>query len=157
MLFKGTVRDNMKWGKKNATDEEIVAALKVAQIYDVISEKGGLDFEIEQNGSNLSGGQKQRLPVARAIVRQPEILILDDSSSALDYATEARLRDAIYNLSYNPTVFIVSQRASSVLSADCILVLDDGECVGFGTHDQLLQNCEVYREIYTSQFGKEAI
>ncbi len=157
VLFKGTVRDNMKWGKKNATDEEIVAALKVAQIYDVISEKGGIDFEIEQNGSNLSGGQKQRLSVARAIVRQPEILILDDSSSALDYATEARLRDAIYNLSYNPTVFIVSQRASSVLSADCILVLDDGECVSFGTHDQLLQNCEVYREIYTSQFGKEAI
>lgn len=157
VLFKGTVRDNMKWGKKDATDEEIISALKVAQIYDVIADKGGLDFEIEQNGSNLSGGQKQRLSVARAIVRQPEILILDDSSSALDYATEAKLRDEIYNLSYNPTVFIVSQRASSVISADNILVLDDGACVGFGTHNQLLENCEVYREIYTSQFGKEAV
>lgn len=157
VLFKGTVRDNMKWGKRDATDEEIISALKVAQIYDVIADKGGLDFEIEQNGSNLSGGQKQRLSVARAIVRQPEILILDDSSSALDYATEAKLRDEIYNLSYNPTVFIVSQRASSVISADNILVLDDGECVGFGTHNQLLENCEVYREIYTSQFGKEAV
>lgn len=157
VLFKGTVRDNMKWGKKDATDEEIISALKAAQIYDVIADKGGLDFEIEQNGSNLSGGQKQRLSVARAIVRQPEILILDDSSSALDYATEAKLRDEIYNLSYNPTVFIVSQRASSVISADNILVLDDGECVGFATHNQLLENCEVYREIYTSQFGKEAV
>lgn len=157
VLFKGTVRDNMKWGKRDATDEEIISALKVAQVYDVIADKGGLDFEIEQNGSNLSGGQKQRLSVARAIVRQPEILILDDSSSALDYATEAKLRDEIYNLSYNPTVFIVSQRASSVISADNILVLDDGECVGFGTHNQLLENCEVYREIYTSQFGKEAV
>lgn len=157
VLFKGTVRDNMKWGKRDATDEEIISALKVAQIYDVIADKGGLDFEIEQNGSNLSGGQKQRLSVARAIVRQPEILILDDSSSALDYATEAKLRDEIYNLSYNPTVFIVSQRASSVISADNILVLDDGACVGFGTHNQLLENCEVYREIYTSQFGKEAV
>lgn len=157
VLFKGTVRENMKWGKKDATDEEIISALKVAQIYDVIAEKGGLDFEIEQNGSNLSGGQKQRLSVARAIVRQPEILILDDSSSALDYATEARLREEIYNLSYNPTVFIVSQRASSVISADSILVLDDGECVGLGTHSELLESCEVYREIYTSQFGKEAV
>lgn len=157
VLFKGTVRDNMKWGKKDATDEEIISALKVAQIYDVIADKGGLDFEIEQNGSNLSGGQKQRLSVARAIVRQPEILIFDDSSSALDYATEAKLRDEIYNLSYNPTVFIVSQRTSSVISADNILVLDDGACVGFGTHNQLLENCEVYREIYTSQFGKEAV
>lgn len=157
VLFKGTVRDNMKWGKKDATDEEIISALKAAQIYDVIADKGGLDFEIEQNGSNLSGGQKQRLSVARAIVRQPEILILDDSSSALDYATEAKLRDEIYNLSYNPTVFIVSQRASSVISADNILVLDDGERVGYGTHNQLLENCEVYREIYTSQFGKEAV
>ncbi len=157
VLFKGTVRNNMKWGKKDAADDEIIAALKIAQVYDVIAEKGGLDFEIEQNGSNLSGGQKQRLSVARAIVRQPEILILDDSSSALDYATEARLREEIYNLSYNPTVFIVSQRTSSVISADYILVLDDGECVGFGTHNTLLENCEVYREIYTSQFGKEAI
>lgn len=157
VLFKGTVRDNMKWGKKDAADEEIIEALKIAQVYDVIQEKGGLDFEIEQNGSNLSGGQKQRLSVARAIVRQPEILVLDDSSSALDFATEARLREEIYKLSYNPTVFIVSQRASSVMGADKILVLDDGECVGSGSHSELLENCEVYKEIYTSQFGKEAV
>lgn len=157
VLFKGTVRDNMKWGKKDAADEEIVEALKIAQVYDVIQEKGGLDFEIEQNGSNLSGGQKQRLSVARAIVRKPDILILDDSSSALDFATESRLREEIYNLSYNPTVFIVSQRASSVMSADTIIVLDDGECVGLGCHNELLENCEVYKEIYTSQFGKEAV
>jgi ABC-type multidrug transport system fused ATPase/permease subunit len=155
VLFKGTVRDNMKWGKKDATDEEIIEALKIAQVYDVITEKGGLDFQIEQNGSNLSGGQKQRLSVARAIVRKPQILILDDSSSALDFATEARLREQIYSLPYNPTVFIVSQRASSVMSADNILVLDDGVCVGSGSHNDLLNNCEVYKEIYTSQFGKE--
>lgn len=157
VLFKGTVRDNMKWGKKDATDDEIANALKVAQIYDVIMEKGGLDFQIEQGGANLSGGQKQRLSVARAIVRQPEILVLDDSSSALDFATEAKLRDEIYNLPYNPTVFIVSQRASSVMSADNIIVLDDGCCVGIGKHHTLLENCDVYREIYTSQFGKEAV
>lgn len=155
VLFKGSVRDNMKWGKMDATDDEIIEALKIAQVYDVIEEKGGLDFAIEQNGANLSGGQKQRLSVARAIVRKPEILILDDSSSALDFATEARLREEIYNLSYKPTVFIVSQRASSVMSADNILVLDDGECVGSGTHSELLSECEVYQEIYTSQFGKE--
>lgn len=154
-LFKGSVRDNMKWGKKDATDDEILSALKAAQVYDVIEEKGGLDFEIAQNATNLSGGQKQRLSVARALVRKPEILILDDSSSALDFATEARLRDEIYSLDYNPTVFIVSQRASSVMSANQIIVLDDGECVGIGTHDYLLQNCTVYNEIYTSQFGKE--
>ncbi|MGN0521857.1 MAG: ABC transporter ATP-binding protein, partial [Eubacterium sp.] len=155
VLFKGTVRDNMKWGKKDASDEEITEALKKAQVYDVIEDKGGLDFNIEQNGSNLSGGQKQRLSVARALVRRPEILILDDSSSALDFATESRLREEIYSLSYKPTVFIVSQRASSVMSADEILVLDDGVCVGKGTHSYLLDNCEVYNEIYTSQFGKE--
>ncbi len=154
-LFKGTVRDNMKWGKKDASDGEIIEALKQAQIYDNIAEKGGLDFEIEQNGANLSGGQKQRLSVARALVRRPDILILDDSSSALDYATEARLREAIYSLFYKPTVFIVSQRASSVMSADKIIVLDDGECVGAGTHSELLENCEVYSEIYSSQFEKE--
>ena len=155
VLFKGTVRDNMKWGKKDATDEEIITALTQAQIYDTIESKGGLDYFIEQNGSNLSGGQKQRLAVARALVRKPEILVLDDSSSALDFATEARLREAIYNLDYPVTVFIVSQRASSVMSADNILVLDDGKCVGQGTHSQLLQNCHVYQEIYSSQFGKE--
>ena len=145
----------MKWGKKDASDEEIIEALKQAQIYDIISEKGGLDFEIEQNGANLSGGQKQRLSVARALVRKPDILILDDSSSALDYATEARLREAIYSLPYKPTVFIVSQRASSVMGADKIIVLEDGECVGLGTHNELLEVCEVYNEIYSSQFEKE--
>lgn len=155
VLFKGTVRDNMRWGKKDASDNEIIAALKGAQIYDTINEKGGLDFFIEQNGSNLSGGQKQRLSVARALVRQPEILILDDSSSALDFATEARMREVIYSLDYKPTVFIVSQRASSVMSADKIIVLDDGECVGMGTHKQLLEDCGVYQEIYYSQFEKE--
>lgn len=156
VLFKGTVRDNMKWGKKDASDDEIIDALKKAQIYDIIADKGGLDFNIAQNGANLSGGQKQRLSVARALVRKPEILILDDSSSALDFATEARLREEIYNLTYKPTVFIVSQRASSVMSADKIIVLDDGHCVGLGTHSQLLENCDVYKEIYSSQFGKEA-
>lgn len=155
VLFKGTVRDNMRWGKRDATDDEIICALKQAQIYDIIMEKGGLDFVITQNGGNLSGGQKQRLSVARALVAQPDILILDDSSSALDFATEAKLRNEIYNLPYNPTVFIVSQRASSVMSADKIIVLDDGYCVGCGTHSQLLENCEVYNEIYSSQFGKE--
>ena len=155
VLFKGTVRDNMKWGKKDAADDEIIDALKKAQIYDIIADKGGLDFDIAQNGANLSGGQKQRLSVARALVRKPEILILDDSSSALDFATEARLREEIYNLTYDPTVFIVSQRASSVMSADKIIVLDDGQCVGLGTHSQLLESCDVYKEIYASQFGKE--
>lgn len=155
-LFKGTVRDNLLWGNKNATDDEMRAALKDAQVLDTINEKGGLDAEIKQNGANFSGGQKQRLSVARALVRKPEILILDDSSSALDFATEAAMRKAILNLSYMPTVFIVSQRASSVMFADQIIVLDDGECVGCGTHADLLNNCEVYREIYESQFQKEA-
>ncbi len=155
-LFKGTVRDNLLWGNKNATDDEMRAALKDAQVLDTINEKGGLDAEIKQNGANFSGGQKQRLSVARALVRKPEILILDDSSSALDFATEAAMRKAILNLSYKPTVFIVSQRASSVMFADQIIVLDDGECVGCGTHADLLNNCDVYREIYESQFQKEA-
>lgn len=156
VLFKGTVRENLKWGNKNAADDEMNEALKNAQVLDTIKEKGGLDAEIKQNGANLSGGQKQRLSVARALVRKPEILVLDDSSSALDFATEAAMRKAVLNLSYDPTVFIVSQRASSVMFADCIIVLDDGICVGLGTHDELLKNCEVYREIYDSQFSKEA-
>lgn len=155
VLFKGTVRDNLLWGNKNATDEEMNEALKNAQILDTINEKGGLDAEIKQNGANLSGGQKQRLSVARALVRKPEILVLDDSSSALDFATEAAMRKAILNLSYKPTVFIVSQRASSVMFADLIIVLDDGICVGCGKHADLLNNCDVYREIYESQFPKE--
>ena len=157
VLFKGSVRNNIKWGKKNATDEEIIEALKLAQIYDMIADKGGLDFEIEQGGSNLSGGQKQRLSIARALVKKPEILIFDDSTCALDYQTESMLRENIYNLPYKPTVFIVSQRASSVMSANRILVLDDGMCVGNATHQELLDTCDVYNEIYTSQFGREAI
>ena len=155
-LFKGTVRENLLWGNKNATDSEMLEALKAAQIYDTIIEKGGLDAEIKQNAANLSGGQKQRLSVARALVRKPEILILDDSASALDFATEAAMRKAVLNLPYDPTVFIVSQRASSVMFADVILVLEDGECVGIGKHNELLENCDVYREIYESQFEKEA-
>lgn len=157
VLFKGTVRDNIRWGKKDASDEQINSALQKAQILDIINDKGGLDFMVKQNGSNLSGGQKQRLSVARALVREPEILILDDSFSALDFATEAKLREEIYSLSYNPTVFIVSQRASSVMSADKIIVLEDGVCVGVGTNEELLKTCDVYKEIYTSQFGREAV
>lgn len=156
VLFKGTVRDNLLWGNKEATDDDMIEALKNAQVYDTILEKGGLDAEIKQNGANLSGGQKQRFSVARALVRKPQILVLDDSSSALDFATEAAMRKAILSLNYKPTVFIVSQRASSVMFADLIIVLDDGECVGCGKHDELLENCEVYREIYDSQFVKEA-
>ncbi len=155
-LFKGTVRDNLKWGREDADDAEMLLALKQAQILDTVNEKGGLDAEIEQNGSNLSGGQKQRLSVARALVRKPEILVFDDSSSALDFATEAAMRKEILSLNYDPTVFIVSQRASSVMSADKIIVLDDGETVGIGTHNELLKNCAVYKEIYDSQFGEEA-
>lgn len=154
-LFKGTVRDNLKWGSESASDEEMLAALSQAQILDSVNEKGRLNAEIEQNGANLSGGQKQRLAVARALVRKPEILVLDDSSSALDFATEAAMRTAIAKLDYNPTVFIVSQRASSVMAADKIIVLDDGKCVGCGTHKQLLADCDVYKEIYASQFGGE--
>lgn len=155
VLFSGTVRDNMKWGKRNATDDEIDNALRLAQVYDNIYDKDGLDTYIEQGGANLSGGQKQRLSVARALVSKPEIIVLDDSSSAFDFATEKAMRQAILSLDYKPTLFIVSQRASSVLSADKILVLDDGELVGMGTNDELLKTCEVYREIYSSQFAQE--
>ena len=157
VLFKGTVRDNIKWGNANATDEEIDLALKTAQVYDTIYEKGGLDTQIEQYGSNLSGGQRQRMTIARALVGKPEILILDDSSSALDFATEKALREAILNLDYKPTLFIVSQRCSSMLTADKIIVLDDGECVGMGTNEELLTSCEVYKEIYDSQFSQEEV
>lgn len=155
VLFSGTVRDNIKWGKSNATDDEIDNALRLAQVYDNIYDKDGLDTYIEHVGANLSGGQKQRLSVARALVSKPEIIVLDDSSSALDFATEKAMRQAILSLDYKPTLFIVSQRASSVLSADKILVLDDGELVGVGTNDELLKTCEVYREIYSSQFTQE--
>lgn len=151
-LFAGTARDNLKMGNENATDEELISALKDAQAWDFINAKGGLDARIEQNGRNLSGGQKQRMTVARALVRRPDILILDDSASALDYATDLAMRNAISALPYRPTVFIVSQRAGSTLHADRILVLEDGETVGYGTPDELLNNCDVYREIYRCQF-----
>lgn len=157
VLFTGTVRDNIKWGKANATDDEIIEALKIAQIYDTIYNKDGLDTIIEQNGSNLSGGQKQRLSIARAIVSKPDIIVLDDSASALDFATEKALREAILSLDYNPTLFIVSQRCSSVLSADKIIVLDDGKCVAIGNNDELLNTCDIYKEIYTSQFSEEVM
>lgn len=156
VLFKGSVRDNLKWGNSDADDAQLMQALEWAQALEVVRSHGGLDFEIEQGGRNLSGGQKQRITVARALVRRPEILILDDSSSALDYATDARLRRAISSLDFSPTVFIVSQRVSSISHADKIIVLDDGEAVGIGTHDALMESCEVYREIYNSQTGGEA-
>lgn len=156
VLFKGTVRENLKWGNSKATDEELWEALAIAQADGFIKEKeGGLDFVIEQGGKNLSGGQKQRLTIARALVRKPDILILDDSASALDFATDAALRKAIQEMKQKPTVFIVSQRAASMLHASQILVLEDGKMVGHGTHETLLKDCEVYQEIYYSQYGKE--
>lgn len=156
VLFKGTVRENMKWGKKDASDEEIINALTIAQAKEIIDNKeNGLDFVIEQGGKNLSGGQRQRLTIARAIVKNPEILILDDSYSALDYATDAKLRKAIREIKNNPTVIIVSQRTSSMQFADKIIVLDDGHAVGVGTHKELLKNCSIYKEIHDSQFGTE--
>lgn len=157
VLFAGTVRDNIKWGKQDATDDEINEALKIAQIYDTVYDKDGLDTVVEQGGANLSGGQKQRLSIARAVVSKPDIIVLDDSASALDFATEKALREAILSLDYKPTLFIVSQRCSSILGADKIIVLDDGKCIASGTNEQLLKSCEVYREIYSSQFTiKEA-
>ena len=153
VLFKGTIRENLKWGKNDATDEELWAAIDAAQAREFVETKdGGLDFEIAQGGKNLSGGQKQRLTIARALVRKPDILILDDSASALDYATDAKLRAAIAALPGNMTVFIVSQRTASIMHADKIIVLDDGKIVGMGTQEELLENCEVYKEIYNSQF-----
>ena len=153
-LFKGSIRDNIKWGNENATDEEIMEAVRIACAEDVVNSKEGkLDFVIEQEGRNLSGGQKQRLSIARALVGKPEILILDDSSSALDYATDLALRKGINALEYKPTVFIVSQRTSSIMQADKIVVLDDGVLVGLGKHEELLKSCEVYKEIYNSQYS----
>ena len=156
VLFHGTVRDNLLWGKENATDDELWQALETAQAADVVKNKdGALDAEVTQGGTNFSGGQRQRLTIARALVRKPAILILDDSASALDYATDAALRTAIRSMENPPTTFIVSQRAASVRYADQILVLDDGILAGQGTHEQLLKNCAVYQEIYYSQFPKE--
>jgi len=156
VLFKGTVRDNIKWGNENAADDEILKSIRISQAENVIADKGGLDTLIEQGGKNLSGGQRQRLTIARALVSNPDILILDDSSSALDYATDASLRRAIHELEENMTVFIVSSRAASVMYADKIIVLDDGKTVGIGTHAHLMEDCPVYREIYETQIGKEA-
>ena len=155
VLFKGTIRDNLRWGNPDATDAELLEAVQTAQAREVLAQKGGLDFELEQGGKNLSGGQKQRFTISRALVKHPRILILDDSASALDFATDAALRKAIREMPGNPTVFIVSQRTSSLQHADQILVLEDGAVVGAGTHEQLLESCEVYQEIYQSQFRKE--
>lgn len=154
VLFKGTIRENLRWGKKDATDEEMMKAVSIAQAREIV-EKQGLDYKIQQGGKNLSGGQRQRLTIARALVKQPEILILDDSASALDYATDARLRKAIKEETKGMTVFIVSQRASSVRYADQIIVLDDGKIVGIGSHDMLMKECKIYQEICLSQQVRE--
>ncbi len=155
VLFKGTVRENMQWRKSNATDEEIWSALELAQAAETVKSKNGLDTLVEQGGRNFSGGQKQRLAIARAFVGNPDIVILDDSTSALDYATEAAFRKALRNTSYPRTVFIVSQRASTLMHADQIIVIDDGSVVGIGKHEELIVNCEVYKEICHSQLGGE--
>lgn len=158
VLFKGTLRDNMRWGKQDASDEEIYRALDTAQAREFVDSKGeGLDLYIDQGGHNLSGGQRQRLTIARALVRRPEVLIMDDSASALDFATDARLRKAIRENTGDMTVFIVSQRATTIKSADTILVLDEGRLAGMGTHKELLKDCQVYREICLSQLSKEEV
>ncbi len=156
VLFHGTIRDNIKWGRKDATDEEIYEALRIAQADEIVRGKeNGLDYMVAQGGKNFSGGQKQRLTIARALVRKPEILILDDSASALDYLTDKKLREDIASMKDAPTTFIVSQRASSVLGCDKIIVLDNGQVAGIGTHEELLISSSVYREIYDSQYKKE--
>lgn len=158
VLFAGTIEENLRWGNPDATEEELWKALEIAQATEVVKGKeGGLSYWIEEGGKNLSGGQKQRLTIARAIVKNPEILILDDSASALDFATDAKLRAALKQMQGEKTIFIVSQRTSSIQFADQIIVLDDGEAVGIGTHETLLDTCEVYREIYESQFKKEEL
>ena len=158
VLFKGSIADNLRWGKEDATEQEMYDALDISQAREFVDTKqGGLEFQIEQGGRNLSGGQKQRMTIARALVRKPEILILDDSASALDFATDAALRKSIKEMKNQPTVFIVSQRAASIQYADQIIVLDDGGMAGIGTHEELLKDCPIYQEIYYSQFPKEAI
>lgn len=158
VLFKGTLRENMQWGKKDASDEDIYRALDIAQAREFVDDKGGgLEMFVEQNGKNLSGGQRQRLTIARALVREPEILIMDDSASALDFATDAKLRKAIQESTGDMTVFIVSQRATTIRNADQIVVLDDGAVAGCGTHRELLDSCNVYREICLSQLSKEEV
>jgi len=158
VLFKGSIADNLRWGKEDATEQEMYEALDISQAREFVDTKqGGLEFQIEQGGRNLSGGQKQRMTIARALVRKPEILILDDSASALDFATDAALRKSIKEMKNQPTVFIVSQRAASIQYADQIIVLDDGAMAGIGTHEKLLKDCPIYQEIYYSQFPKEAV
>lgn len=156
VLFQGSIAQNLRWGNPDATDEELWKAIEIAQATDVVNGKDGkLDYQIEQGGRNLSGGQKQRLTIARALVKNPDILILDDSASALDFATDARLRTALRQMQSDKTIFIVSQRTSSIQFADKIIVLDDGDVAGIGTHNELLVTCDIYREIYESQFKKE--
>lgn len=156
VLFKGSIRENLLWGNENATEEELKEALEISQSMEFVEKKeNGIDSFVEQGGRNLSGGQRQRLTIARALVRKPEILIFDDSTSALDYETDARLRSGLKNLSYHPTIFMVSQRTSSIRHADKIIVLEDGEVIGMGTHDELLKSCEVYAEIHYSQYQNE--
>ena len=157
VLFKGTIKTNLLWGDKAASDADLETAVANAQASDVVQGKGGIDAEVEQAGRNYSGGQRQRLSIARTLTLKPQILILDDSSSALDYLTDLNLRKAVGSLEYKPTVFIVSQRCASVLNADKIIVLDDGNIVGIGTHTELLENCGIYREIYESQYGKKEV
>ena len=158
VLFKGSIADNLRWGKEDATEQEMYEALDISQAREFVDTKqGGLEFQIEQGGRNLSGVQKQRMTIARALVRKPEILILDDSASALDFATDAALRKSIKEMKNQPTVFIVSQRAASIQHADQIIVLDDGAMAGIGTHEELLKDCPIYQEIYYSQFPKEAV
>jgi ABC-type multidrug transport system fused ATPase/permease subunit len=155
VLFHGTIAENMRYGAPEASDADIEKALKTAQAYNFVFERGGIQTEVEAGGKNFSGGQKQRLCIARALVKKPSVLILDDSTSALDFATDAALRMAIRELTPSPTLFIVSQRAASVMHADKIAVLDRGSIVGLGTHKELLETCEVYKEIYYSQFRKD--
>ena len=155
VLFKGTLGDNMRFGNPDATDSEILRALDIAQARGVVDSKGGLSALVEEGGQNFSGGEKQRLTIARALVTSPEILILDDSASALDFATDAALRRALADNLKDTTVFIVSQRSSSVMHADKIIVLDDGQAVGIGTHEELLDKCDIYREIYDTQSNRE--
>ena len=152
VLFTGTIKDNIRWGNKNATDEEVIAACKAAQAHDfIIAQPDGYDTNLAQGGLNLSGGQKQRLCIARAMIKNPKILILDDSTSAVDTATEAKIRESFYTEHAGTTVFIIAQRISSVMNADKILVVDDGEVKAIGTHDELLESSEIYQEIYTTQ------
>lgn len=156
VLFKGTIRENLLWGNENASEEELQEALELSQSLEFVEKKeNGIQSFVEQGGRNLSGGQRQRLTIARALVRKPEILIFDDSTSALDYATDAKLRGGLKSLSYSPTVFMVSQRTSSIRHADKIIVLEDGKVIGMGTHEELLENCQVYREIHQSQYQEE--